>query len=599
MTLIAYQHITRSKATHLRVHQSFYSEDMKHRLQRVGSPARWVGEKSDWDFPLTPAAVIALAKVAKETGETIEWRDGLQEYANQHLKQSDAEHEVRLAIERIIREKPPLPEYTTRMERISDETGLVEACPPLYHQQVDYHWSQRTGGILCAHDPGTGKTRTASDASGGWYRNQLIRPMTPTMSAAAMGVQGGTLVVCPKRVMRTWERELLMWQNASSLLIRGSTAAKKRLAATPAHYHIVNYEGLKFVEHNSYDGLILDECHRLANNTGQTQRSLTIGQRTRKRIGLSGTPITNSLESIFYPMLILDGGKALGASKTAFLEKFFRKETYGQFTKNIPNEGAAEAIAAAMAASTHFVTKEEVAPYLPQKTHTPLYLEMTAEQERYYHQLKTEAISFIQDAEVTVEQASARMMKLLQVCQGFVLTDQGGRHFNNVKTETLIDMLTDTLSGRKVIVWAFFKYEIAQIMKLLRERGIEAVHVDGDVTSDRQRDADADRWNNDPSLKVFVRQMGMSEGETLMANKSGIPCFDNIYIGLSYKYVEWKQSQDRIHRIGARHHCSYTYLLTENGLDKAVYESVLQKAATANFVHAHGKDYFLNLLRAA
>jgi SNF2 family DNA or RNA helicase len=339
--------------------------------------------------------------------------------------------------------------------------------------------------------------------------------------------------------------------------------------------------------------------HRLANNTGQTQRSLTIGQRSRKRIGLSGTPITNSLESVFYPLLILDGGKSLGASKTAFLEKFFTKEQRGQFSKNIPNEGAAEAIAAAMAESTHFVTKEEVLPDLPLKTHTPLYLDMTAEQERYYHQLKTEAITYIQDAEVTVEQASARMMKLLQVCQGFVLTDSGGRHFNNVKTDTLLELLTDTLHGRKVIIWAFFKYEIAQIMKLLREHGIEAVHVDGDVTSDRQRDLDADRWNNDPSLKVFVRQLGMSEGETLMANKSGIPCYDNIYIGLSYKYIEWKQSQDRIHRLGQRYPCSYTYLLTDNGLDKAVYESVLQKAATANFVHTHGKDYFLNLLRAA
>lgn len=594
MTLIAYKHITRSNAIHLRVKQSFYSEDMKHRLQRVGSPARWVGEISAWDWPLVPAAVIALADVAKETGETIEWRDDLQEFADQHIKQADAEHAVRIAIERIIREKPPLPEYTTR--RVKEDGTALD---PLYHQQVGFHWSQRVGGLLYAWDPGCGKTKGASDSSGGWYRNGLIRPMTPTMSAAAMGVEGGVLVVCPKTVMKTWERELLLWQNASSLVIKGEASRKKRLAATPSHYHIVNYEGLRYVENNRYDGIILDECHRCANNTNQTQHALSIAQRTRKRLGLSGTPIANSLESIFYPMLILDGGKALGSSKTAFLEKFFTKEQRGQFSKNIPNEGAAQQIAAAMAASTHFVTKEEVLPFLPKKTHTPLYLEMTGEQERYYHQLKTEAISYIQDAEVTVEQSSARMMKLLQVCQGFVLTDQGGRHFSNAKTDALYDLLQDTLRGRKVIIWAYFKYEIAQIVAGLRERGIEAVHVDGDVVSQRQRDSDADRWNRDPNVKVFVRQLGMSEGVTLIANESGLPCYDNIYVGLSYKFIEWKQSQDRIHRIGQEYPCSYTYLLTESGLDNAVYESVLQKAATANFVHEHGKDYFLNLLRAA
>ena len=596
MTLIAYQHETRSKAMHLRVQQSLYSEQMKMRLRRVGSPARWVGEDKSWDWPLTPAAVIALAAAAREMGETIEWRDGLREFADAHLKQSDAEHQVRMAIERIIRDKPQLPEYVTR--RVRDDG--VTAIDPLYHQQIAYHWSQRVGGLLLAHEPGCGKTRAASDASGGWYRHSLIRPMTPAVQGGKWGIEGGVLVVCPKTVLRTWQTELALWQNASSIVVRGTPAKKKRLAATPSHYHLVNYEGLAYIEHNSYDGIIWDEIHRCSRNSGQTERSLTISVKAKKRLGLSGTPIANSLESIFYPLLILDGGKALGASKTAFLEKFFHAESRGQFTKQIPNEGAAQAIAAAMAESTHFVTKEEVLPFLPKKTHTPLYLEMTAEQERYYNDLKKEAVAYIQDAEVTVEQASARMMKLLQVCQGFVLADDGnGRHFNNAKTDALFDMLTDTLAGRKVIVWCYFKYEIAQVVAGLRARGIKAVHVDGDVTSQRQRDADVDAWNKDPSVKVFVRQLGMSEGVTLIANESGLPCYDNIYCGLSYKYIEWKQSQDRIHRIGQEIPCSYTYLLTENGMDSAVYENVLRKNSTAQFVHEHGKDYYLNLLRAA
>ena len=773
MTLIAKRHETRSKAVHLRVEQSLYSEDMKHRLQRIGSPARWVADKSAWDYPLLPSTVIALAKVAQETGETIEWQDGLQEYADAHIKQSDSEHQVRLAIERIIRDKPPLPEYVTR--RVKENGEPIE---PLYHQQVDYHWSQRVGGLLLAEDPGCGKSRSAADASGGWYRNSLIRPMTPAVHDGSWGVEGGVLVVCPKIVMKTWQNELTQWQNASSLVIKGAPTRKKRLAATPSHYHLINYESLKFVEKNHYDGIILDECfvagtpvwtetgmrpieslrvgdkvitrtdagkfvlktvahcfkntpkgsvvrvkahshygpietwktskdgtldmceqyeeivctenhpfsvqgypsglgvdvswaspsqwlggkaqavsfgavlgylqtssdsapthltcltlegegvapdgfvynlevedthtyfvghgghlvhncHRCANHTNQTEYALTIASRAKKRLGLSGTPIANSLESIFYPMLILDGGKSLGASKTAFLEKFFTKQQFGQFHKNIPNSGAAEAIAAAMAESTHFVTKAEVLPFLPKKTHTPIYLEMTAEQEKYYQQVKKDALVYIQDAEVNLEQASARMMKLLQVCQGFVLADVGGRHFTNAKTDALFDMLTDTLRGRKVIVWCFFKYEIEQIVLGLKARGIKHVHVDGNVTSQRQRDADLHAWNHDPDLHVFVRQLGMSEGVTMIANESGNPCYDNIYCGLSYKYIEWKQSQDRIHRIGQEIPCSYTYLLTENGVDRSVYESVLQKNEVATFVHERGKDFYLELLRAS
>lgn len=593
MTLIASQRITRSKAVHLRVKQSLYSEDMKHRLQRVGTPARWIGETSEWDWPLTPAAVIKLDEVAREAGETVEWHDGLKEFADQHLRQSSLEHQVRLAIERIIREKPPLDAYATRM--VSDEG---KATPPIYHQQVLYHWSQRSGGILVAWDPGTGKTRGASDASGGWYRNGLIDLPRPIMTPdGRAGVEGGVLVVCPKPVMRTWEREIKLWQNMSTALIRGTVAKKKRLAATPAHYHVVNYEGLKFVENNKYHGVILDECHKCANNTNQTQYALGLAQKARRRLGLSGTPVANNLESVFYPLLILDGGKALGSSKTAFTEKFFNQESFGQYPKTVPKEGAAEAIAKAMAESTYFVTKEEVAPWLPGKTHTPMYLDMTDEQERYYESVKNEAISYIQDSTVTVQQASARMMKLLQICQGFVLADEGGRHFNNAKMDALFDLLTDNYRGRKVIVWAFFKYEIDIIIKGLRERGINAVYMYGDVTSQRERDASDDRWNTDPTVDVYVRQIGMSEGVTLIAAQSGKMCYENIYVGLSYKFVEWKQSQDRIHRIGTEFPCSYVYLLTENGVDNAVYESVMAKAKTAKFVHDFGKDYFLSLLR--
>lgn len=599
MTLIAYKHLTRSKAVHLRVQQELFSVTMKDKLARIGTPARWIADKSSWDCPLTPAAVIALHALAGETHETIDWRDGLFEFAQQHIQQHSAEHQVRLAIERIIQEKPPLDAYVTRLQ---EDDGTP--CPPLYHQQIDYHWSQRVGGLLLAEDPGCGKTRSATDASGGWYRTSQIRPMESIVKEGKPAVRGGVLIVAPKDMLKTWERELLKWQSAIGIILRGDTIRKTRLAGTPAHYHIVNYQNLKYVENNEYDGLICDEAHMLANASIQTKLTLRIAQHTRKRLGLSGTPIANKLESIFYPMLVIDGGKSLGASKTAFLEKFFDPETVhvgaAVLTKYSVKAGAEELIAAAMAESTHFVSKDEVLPYLPEKTHTARYLDMTPEQARYYKTIKNEAITYIQDTTVTIEQAAARMMKLLQICQGFVLADgaAGGRHFTDVKTETLMRMLTENLATRKVVVWAYFTYEIERIVKQLQEYAIPHIRVDGTVPQ-KQRDAAMDRWNHDSDLRVYVRQLSMSVGVTLHAAEAQVPCHDTIYTGLSYKYIDWIQSQDRIHRIGQRHQCSYTYLLTEDGLDRHVYEVCLDKYTTVERVHNMGKNFFLQLLRAS
>lgn len=854
LRLLARRHTTRSQAVHLRVGQSAFSERAKAALQRVGSPARWLPATQEWDYPLTPAAVIAADTVAKQLGAEVVWEEGLREYAEAHVAQAQTEHEVRIAIERIIRDGSiPLEGFVTRTVMPDGK-----AAPPLRHQQVLYHWAQRSVGILmgwemgcisgetiikirrhgkvyglsladlyskfneyevyrpwkkpgittckslcddgvlrhnaikavldsgvkpclkirlrsgksliCTPDheirqqgcwtparelkPGSivltngrapqagelnhnwkrgwmltkdgyrsitgmrghpmasktgqvlehrlvmakvlgrnlmpkevvhhingdrldnrpenlgltdqsshaslhgaqesfanldggtagtggeiillprkdivesvedagehhvydivmadparnfaangiivhncGKTRAAADASGGWYRNHIIRPMAPAMPGGKPGVEGGVLVVCPKTMMKTWQVELWQWQSAQSLIVAGDATRKARLAATPSHFHIINYQSLKHVEHNEYDGVILDEIHSCANDTAQKDRALQLARRARRRLGLSGTPITNSLESIFYPMLILDGGKSLGPNRTAFLERYFnQKVTYNGETVNEPRQDAIPQISAAIAQNSYWVKKSEVLD-LPEKTFTPVYLDMTPEQLRYYNQVKKETVAFIQDASVTVEQASARMMKLLQICQGFVLADDSqGRHFTNAKIEALRELLTLPLLGKKVVVWAYFLYEIERLCALLKEINVKHVAIHGGVKSQRDRDAAKDRFNTDDELLVFVRQLSMSEGVTLLGSP-GNPCSHTAYVGMSYSYTHWAQSQDRIHRIGQRFPCSYTVMLTSNGIDRNVYDRVLTKEATALSVRDNSKDYYLSLLQ--
>jgi SNF2 family DNA or RNA helicase len=599
--LIAYVHNCRNGAKHLRVGQSSFSDHLKAKLQRIGSPARWIPAENAWDCPLGPGSVVRLGEVAREVGEVIEWRDGLQGYADEHLKRSDYEHEVRMAMERILQAKNQLDPYTTLMTRADGKP-----CPPLWHQDAGYHWSIRVRGLLLAWEMGTGKTRAASDASGGWYRLGQIQPMQPQVIAGKPGVAGGVLVVSPKTMLKTWQEELARWQNAHGLIISGEATRKARLAGTPAHYHIINYESLKYVTHNHYQGLIVDECHKTANHSTQTENVLTISERCQKKLGLTGTPIANDLKSIFYPMLILDGGRALGPSRTAFLEKYFSSSrNMAGFVEYEAKDDAATEIAKAISTSTYFVKKEECLD-LPAKTHTPIYLPMTPEQARYYQSIKQEAITYIQDATVTIEQASARCMKLLQVCQGFALTDVSddeekgsqGRHFTDAKTEALIDMLTDQLRGRKVIIWTLFKYETKRLVTALEKAGITYLRIDGTVKSQAVRDAAKDRWNSDPSVTVFVRQLSMSEGVTLLGCDD-LPCYTTIYLSLNYRMVDLLQSQDRNHRIGQTHRCDYIYLLTENGIDRNVYNKLLEKVENANKVISTGKNYYRELLLAS
>ncbi len=587
--------VEKSGNLHLVVAQPPPQNDaLRDRLRRIGTPAHWHQDTWEWSYPLTVAAVLALRDVAKEFGLGIEYSPDLVEFARQQEQLDEYEQRVRLSIEKAIRTQEPLPQYPTNT--------LSDTKKPMRHQQVSYHWGLRTSSLVLAHDPGLGKSRSAIDIMGGWYRERLISPMQNVWlpQQGRWGVKGGVLVVTPKVMLRTWQEEMLQWQGATGVELAGTKEKKLKMAGTVAHAHIVNYESLRNVEGNEYSAIIADELHRLANHSQQTERMLRLAFTARFRIGLTGTLVSNSLESVFYQMLFIDGGRSLGASKTAFLEQYFNQETVAPgVTKKEPKEGALAAVSSRISRCAYFLKKEEVIELgdLPPKTHVPLRLEMSVQQRKYYNDLKKEAIAYIQDLEVTAEQAAAKVMKLRQVCQGFVMDETGqSRSFSNSKIDVLLDMLKTKLWGRKVAVWCTFTHEVDTLCRTLQAAGIGYVRLDGTVTNKKTRDQALKLWNTEPRIQVFVGQIQMGIGITLHANECQVPCYDCVYMSVDWSYTNWVQSQDRIHRIGQKFACTYTYLLAEDSVDWQIYQALRAKEGTAQAVHRQGKDFFLALL---
>jgi SNF2 family DNA or RNA helicase len=598
MTIIkAYLHkVEKTGNLHVRVYQDRpldggANDAFVADMHKAGSPANWYSARSEWDYPLTAACVLALQKISDKYRLNLEWSPDLIQFAQEQKRTDDYEQSIRLSIENLIKNKNlPIPAYMTNT--------IGGTMPPMRHQQISFQWGLRFSGLLLAHDPGLGKTRSAIDLSRGWYDYNIIRPMQQVWDGKVWGVRGGILVITKAGMVRTWRDEFAQWQSMTALEISGERKSKMYKGGMPAHAHVINYESLSSITHNSYDALILDEIHSCANASGFTENSLRLAQSTRRRLGLTGTPIANNLESAFYQMLIIDGGKALGSAKTKFLEEYFRSERQGPGgEKNIAKQGALEAVSERMARCTYFLKKDEVLTDLPLKTHTPVYLEMTPDQERYYNQVRDDYLVYIQDTQVTIAQAAGRLMKLRQVCQGFIQDDNNQpRDFTASKVDALIDMLKGKLGGRKVVVWAVFTHEINMLCHRLVQEGIGYVRMDGTVTSKKQRDIGLQMWNSNSAVTVFIGQIQLGVGITLHAKECMVPCFDCVYLGIDYSFINWTQSQDRIHRIGQKYPCSYTYLLTKDGIDRNIYRSLQAKANTSQAVYKAGKEFYSSLV---
>ena len=56
----------------------------------------------------------------------------------------------------------------------------------------------------------------------------------------------------------------------------------------------------------------------------------------------------------------------------------------------------------------------------------------------------------------------------------------------------------------------------------------------------------------------------------------------NIYYSLSFSYEEFKQSQDRIHRLGQNNSCFYIILQANKTIETSIYRCLLNKKNTVD-----------------
>jgi SNF2-related domain/Intein splicing domain/Helicase conserved C-terminal domain len=471
-----------------------------------------------------------------------------------------------------------------------------------------------------------GKTRVGADAIRGKHETNQVRPplqfpMPERPSAidperklpARWCTRGGVLVVCPRVVIGEWVDQLMRWQNIKGIPILGDAAKKRYRAGTKAWVHICAYDSLESVEGNEYDGIIGDELHYIANEeSNRFQRMMALRKYATWVIGLSGTPMSNMLQSLWSQYYWLDGGRTLGPSYEAYRKKFFDKDG----RKVEANETAETRIARSTSRITFFLTMQQAFPGKAQKVQTVIRVPMTKEQSAYYEMLRKKQSADIVGGKVTVVEALTKLLKLLQVTQGFVLDDNKQvQQFSSAKLVALEEMLTGKgdLSNERVIVWCNFRHDMTMITNMLSRHKIKHMQLHGDIP-DKDRNALKDAWNNDFTQRVFVGMISMGIGINLHAptcvDNTGKPArvFTTVFFGLNWRVTQLEQAMDRVYRGDQEEVCVYRYLLSDdldesddNGeplkpIDVRIYECLMEKLDQGVRFNEESVDYVRRLL---
>lgn len=415
------------------------------------------------------------------------------------------------------------------------------------HQEIALSYMRSNNYFALFMEQGTGKT---------------IPSLFRILDLLRSGAIEDALVVAPKSALGAWERDIELFNDLDREILKGGIT-------------LINYDKVwrgdkKSPYYKKWGCIILDEAHLIKNRTSRRSKFLLrIATMADYRYILTGTPIGNGqLENIWSLYCFLDPylergypySRIFGGSYKTFEDRYCILNMYHKPSSYVHVKELQEIINE----HSYRVKKVECLD-LPDKLPDEV-IKVDLLEKDLYKRLATE--SAILGYEILADNPLSRLVKLRQLCSGYIKVDPQIGPDVEVKTEK-IRVLEELIDGyeddKKLVIFAEFKHSIAKISDLLKKKKIKYVTLDGD-----QKDKTVWRkFQSDKKIRVIVCQyQTASAGIDLFASDT------IIYYEPTLRSNTLEQSRDRIHRTGQSNKCSYIHLLTRGTVEVDIYRAL-------------------------
>ena len=381
-----------------------------------------------------------------------------------------------------------------------------------------------------------------------------------------------TLILCPLSVIETaWIDDCKKFYPQMKIINCWSNTSDGRfdLLDEESDIYVMNYESYKIVRNkimkSNFDCMIVDESSCMKNMKSQiTSMILEMINVIPHRFVLSGCPCPNHNSEIF-PQMKFVNNEIFGNNFYGFLARHFHQDLANPHVWYQTAEDK-ERYNLRLTEQSVFLKKEDCVD-LPEKVFQVRRFEMASEQRQHYNELLADIKSHIN--EWSKFEFTAKLMKLREITSGFVYTkDSNVITMDSNKPKALAEILEE-IGNKQVIIWCQFQHEIKSLAK---QFGGVALTSSSSKTKERY---EIIRDFRDGKIQyLFTHPSLMGKGLTF------VNCTYNVYYSLSFSYEEFKQSQDRIHRIGQTNKCTYIIMQAKDTIDEKIY-SCLQRKESA------------------
>lgn len=352
------------------------------------------------------------------------------------------------------------------------------------------------------------------------------------------------LIICPKSVMGSWERDIAKFPRLHRNLLHR--------AVTVINYDLI-WRRPEYLR--PWGCVVLDESHFIKHRT--TRRSkfiLKLGCLAEYRYILTGTPVGNShWEELWSQFNFLE--PSIFGKYSEFEKRYCILDQYYKPYRYVNVDEIRERIAPYV-----FSVRKRECLDLPDKLPPERYTLELQEKKLYKEMLK----NYIEELDIEAKNPLARLTKLRQMCSGFIPDADGKLHPLKCEKQSALSDFLDNWEA-KLVIFAEYKESIRAVCAALRKQKLTYLTLDGE-----QRDKTIWRqFQSDPAVRVIVCQYrSAAQGIDLFA-ASTILFYEPT---LSSQIFE--QACDRIHRVGQSEKCAYILFETKGTIECKMWDAL-------------------------
>lgn len=423
------------------------------------------------------------------------------------------------------------------------------------------------------HEQGLGKTKIAIDLAFYWLEKNHV---------------DSVLICTKKNLIKNWEDELNFHGNVSPLILTSNKSTNSQKLGLPGSIYLCNYELIRdhieiyetFFELRKV-GVILDESTQIKNPSSKTAKSFhRLAKVSKKKIIMTGTPISNRPYDIWSQIYFLDDGERLGKTFDDFKEKYdLSNDLNNDRSGQIILKNNLELLSSKIRDCSVRETKKTAGIELPNKRFIVAEVDMDAKQRVLYEKLQIELSAEVlkngklitDDVEVILK----RLLRLVQISSNPKLVDES-YEFEAPKTKKADEIIDKAFSeSAKVIIWTNFIKNVEYLTNYFSNKGAVGIHG---KLSTNERNQIISNFRNDERVRILIATPGVAkEGLTLVeANYA-------IFYDRNFSLENYLQAQDRIYRISQTKECYIYKILSKHSIDNWVESLLEAKEVAARF----------------